>query len=72
MFPQRSGLARLLRRLCGPTTCEVVAHPAVEATLFHQPTRRRYVLSLRPHDVAESALNLSWPTTTRFPRINRW
>ncbi|MBK9138494.1 MAG: beta-galactosidase [Verrucomicrobia bacterium] len=39
-------VGRLLRRLCGAPTCEVVAHPAVEVTLFHQPDRRRYVLSL--------------------------
>ncbi len=36
----------LLRRLCPRPTFEVTAHPAVEATLFHQPDRRRYVLSL--------------------------
>jgi hypothetical protein len=37
---------RLLRRLCARPAFEVSAHPAVEATLFHQPERRRYVLSL--------------------------
>jgi hypothetical protein len=36
----------LLRRLCARPTFEVTAHPAVEATLFHQPDRSRYVLSL--------------------------
>lgn len=36
----------LLRRLCAQPTFEVTAHPAVEATLFHQPDRSRYVLSL--------------------------
>jgi len=37
---------RLIRRLCSEYTFEVTAHPAVEATLFHQPDRDRYVLSL--------------------------
>lgn len=36
----------LLRRLCPRPAFELSAHPAVEATLFHQPDRRRYVLSL--------------------------
>ncbi len=36
----------LVHRLCPRPTFEVTAHPAVEATLFHQPDRRRYVLSL--------------------------
>lgn len=37
---------RLLRRLCPEPAFEIVAHPAVEATLFHQPDRGRYVLNL--------------------------
>jgi hypothetical protein len=36
----------LLRRLCARPTFEVTAHPAVEATLFYQPERSRYVLGL--------------------------
>ncbi len=36
----------LLRRLCARPSLEVTAHPAVEAALFHQPDRSRYVLSL--------------------------
>ncbi len=42
----RESFVCLLRRLCPRPTFEVTAHPAVEATLFHQPDRRRYVLSL--------------------------
>ena len=37
---------KLIQRLHAEYTFEVAAHPAVEATLFHQPDRRRYVLSL--------------------------
>jgi hypothetical protein len=36
----------LLRRLCARPAFAVTAHPAVEATLFYQPERSRYVLSL--------------------------
>jgi hypothetical protein len=36
----------LLRRLLGPPVFDVLAHPAVEATLFHQSDRRRHLLSL--------------------------
>jgi hypothetical protein len=32
--------------LCPEPALEVAAHPAVEATLFHQPDRSRYVLNL--------------------------
>jgi len=42
----QESLVCLVRRLCPRPTFEVTAHPAVEATLFHQPDRRRYVLSL--------------------------
>jgi hypothetical protein len=41
----QESFVRLLRRLCVRPTFEVSAHPAVEVTLFHQPDRRRYVLS---------------------------
>jgi len=37
---------RLLRRLSGPLTLEVRAHPTVEVTLFRQPDRRRHLLAL--------------------------
>lgn len=37
---------QLIRLLRPQYTFEVVAHPAVEATLFHQPDRGRYLLSL--------------------------
>ncbi len=37
---------RLLRRLNDRFAFEMDTHPAVEATLFHQPTRSRYLLSL--------------------------
>ena len=37
---------RLLRRLCNRFTFAVPTHPAVEATLFHQADRSRYVFSL--------------------------
>jgi hypothetical protein len=36
----------LLRRLNPQLSFEVTAHPSVEVTLFHQPDRSRYVLSL--------------------------
>ena len=36
----------LIRRLHSEYTFHVTAHSAVEATLFHQPDRRRYVLNL--------------------------
>ncbi|GIV20796.1 MAG: hypothetical protein KatS3mg023_2547 [Armatimonadota bacterium] len=36
----------LLRRLLPRPTLEVDAHPAVEVTLFHQPERKRYLLSM--------------------------
>lgn len=39
-------LTRLLKMLCGPTRLEVEAPACVEATLFHQPDRHRYVLTL--------------------------
>lgn len=42
----RDSFVSLLRRLCARPTFEVTTHPAVEATLFHQPDRRRHVLSL--------------------------
>ena len=42
----RESFVCLLRRLCARPTFEVTAHPAVEATMFHQPDRGRYVLSL--------------------------
>jgi hypothetical protein len=37
---------KLIRLLHAEYTFEIAAHPAVEATLFHQPDRRRYLLSL--------------------------
>jgi len=37
---------KLIRLLRPDYTFEVAAHPVVEATLFHQPERRRYVFSL--------------------------
>jgi hypothetical protein len=37
---------RLLRLLVTDFTFEVDTHPAVEATMFHQPDRRRYLFSL--------------------------
>ena len=42
----QESFVRLLRRLCVRPSFEVTAHPAVEVTLFHQPERRRYLLSL--------------------------
>jgi hypothetical protein len=36
----------LLRRLCAAFVFEVDTHPAVEATLFRQPSRQRYLFSL--------------------------
>jgi hypothetical protein len=36
----------LIKSLAGPATCEVEAPPFVETTLFHQPNRGRYLLSL--------------------------
>lgn len=39
-------LASLLRRLCPAPTVEAAAPACVELTLFHQPVRGRYVLSL--------------------------
>jgi hypothetical protein len=39
-------LVRLIRLLGEPFVFEIDAHPAVEATLFHQPDRKRYLLSL--------------------------
>ena len=39
-------LARLLRMLIGPGRMEVDAPASVEATLFHQPDRHRYVVTL--------------------------
>jgi Hypothetical glycosyl hydrolase 6 len=41
-----STFIKLLRLLNNRYTFEADAHPAVEATLFHQPDRGRYVLSL--------------------------
>jgi hypothetical protein len=37
---------KLIRLLNADYSFEVTAHPAVEATLFHQPDHHRYVLSL--------------------------
>ncbi len=42
----QASFVSLLRRLCVRPTFEITAHPAVEVTLFHQPDRGRYVLSL--------------------------
>lgn len=42
----QESFVRLLRRLCDQPAFEIAAHPAVEVTLFHQPDRHRYVLSL--------------------------
>jgi len=39
-------LARLIRRLSGPQTIECDTHPSVEANLFHQPERKRYLLAI--------------------------
>jgi hypothetical protein len=36
----------LIKSLAGPATCEVEAPPFVETTLFHQPRRGRFKLSL--------------------------
>lgn len=42
----REVFVRLLRRLCPEPTLEASAPAPVEVTLFHQPERRRYLLSL--------------------------
>jgi len=42
----QESFARLLRHLNNNPTLELGAHPTVEASLFHQPERRRHVLNL--------------------------
>jgi hypothetical protein len=42
----QESFVQLLRRFQHQFTFEVTAHPSVEVTLFHQPDRSRYVLSL--------------------------
>lgn len=42
----REVFVRLIRRLLPAPVLEMDAHPVVEATLFHQPERKRYLLSL--------------------------
>jgi hypothetical protein len=42
----KDSFLRLLRRLNDRFAFEIDTHPAVEATLFHQPSRSRYLLSL--------------------------
>ncbi len=42
----RGVFIRLLRRLLPEPTLEVDTHPSVEVTLFHQPYRKRYLLSM--------------------------
>jgi hypothetical protein len=42
----QESFVHLLRRLNPQLSFEVTAHPSVEVTLFHQPDRSRYVLSL--------------------------
>lgn len=42
----REVFVQLVRRLLPAPTLQMDAHPAVEATLFHQPGRKRYLLSL--------------------------
>jgi hypothetical protein len=63
----------LLRQLNDRFTFEVTTHPAVEATLFHQPDRSRYVFSLVnfQRDLPNVPLE-DIPVTLRIPgRIRR-
>jgi hypothetical protein len=65
----------LLRRLNHQFSFEVTAHPSVEVTLFHQPDRSRYVLTLVSfqHDlpslpVDDIQIRLSFPRGIREVR----
>lgn len=42
----RDVFIRLVRKLCPDFILEADAHPSVEITLFHQPNRKRYLLSM--------------------------
>ena len=69
----QESFVRLLRRLCDRFSFEVRTHPAVEATLFHQRDRNRYVLSLVnfQKDLPNISLE-NIPVTLRLPgRIHR-
>lgn len=69
----QESLVRGLRRLFERFAFEVKTHPAVEATLFHQPQRNRYVFSLVnfQKDLPNIPLE-NIPVTLRLPgRIRR-